>query len=107
MAVIDVEKLLQPISPDAPSGEDLEYDVALGELETAIQGKPEQQYGDTIIPAEEPDWRDIQKRTLALLERSKDLRLSVYLVRALFNTHGFVGLDEGLVLLKGLLETYW
>lgn len=107
MAVIEVEQLLQPISPDAPSGEDLEYDTEFETLETDLQGKAEQQYGDTIIPAEEPDWRDIQKRALKLLARSKDLRLSVYLIRALFNTHGFVGLDEGLALLKGLLETYW
>ncbi|MEE4376957.1 MAG: type VI secretion system protein TssA [Candidatus Competibacteraceae bacterium] len=107
MAVIDVEQLLQPVSPDAPSGEDLEYDTDFGELESDLQGKAEQQYGDTIIPAEEPDWRDIQKRTLALLERSKDLRLSTYLIRALFQTHGFIGLDEGLMVLRGLLETYW
>jgi len=107
MAVIDVEQLLQPVSPDAPSGEDLEYDTDFGQLESDLQGKAEQQYGDTIIPAEEPDWRDIQKRTLAMLERSKDLRLSTYLIRALFHTHGFIGLDEGLMVLKGLLESYW
>jgi type VI secretion system protein ImpA len=107
MAVIDIAKLLQPIAEDSPCGDDLEYDPAFAELETVIQGKPEQQFGKTIIPAEEPDWRDIQKRVLPLLERSRDMRLAVYLVRALLGTQGFVGFGEGLELLKGLLQTYW
>ncbi|MCP5419759.1 MAG: type VI secretion system protein TssA [Gammaproteobacteria bacterium] len=107
MAVIDLEKLLQPVSEESPCGEDLEYDPAFQELETAIQGKPEQQFGATIIPAEEPDWRDIQKKTLPLLGRSKDMRLAVYLVRALLGTQGFAGFNEGLELLQGWLQNYW
>ena len=54
---IDVEKLLTEVSPDQPAGEDLEYDPQFGELERSAQGKAEQQFGDTIIPAEDPDWK--------------------------------------------------
>jgi type VI secretion system protein ImpA len=46
---------LTDLDPDAPAGPNLEFDAAFGELERAAQGKPEQQYGGTIIPAEEPE----------------------------------------------------
>jgi len=56
MSAIDVESLAAEISPDAPCGANLEYDAALSELERIAQGKPEQQMGDTVIAAEEPDF---------------------------------------------------
>ncbi len=48
MSAIDIEQLLQPISADAPCGDDLEYDPAFGELERAAQGKPERVLGDQL-----------------------------------------------------------
>lgn len=107
MNAIDVAALLQPVPGDDPCGENLEYDAAFGELERAAQGKPEQQYGDTVIPAEEPDWSAVKKQAEALLGRSKDLRAAVYLARALVRTDGLAGLAEGLALVQGLLERYW
>ena len=64
--MLDLESLLQPIDESAPSGPDLEYDADFQELERLSQGKAEQQFGDTIIPAEEPEWRDVAKRAEAL-----------------------------------------
>jgi type VI secretion system protein ImpA len=52
---IDTEALLAPVSDDAPSGPDLTYDPDFLALEQAAQDKTEQQFGDTVIPAEEPD----------------------------------------------------
>ena len=37
MGVLDVEQLLEPISPELPCGEDLEYDQECGEMERAAQ----------------------------------------------------------------------
>lgn len=107
MAVIDVEQLLAEISPDAPSGEDLEYDPDFGEMERAAQGKPEQQVGDATVPAEEPDWRTVKAKSTNLLGRTKDMRVAVHLVRALTHTDGLIGLDEGLTLLQSMLERFW
>lgn len=107
MSTIDVEALLQEISPDTPCGEDLEYDAAFGELERSAQGKEEQQIGDTIIEGEEPDWRNVQKLAVDLFSRTKDIRVALYLIRAHLNTEGFTGLKAGLELLSGLLERYW
>ena len=107
MSPVDVDALLQEISGDTPCGEDLEYDPAFGELERAAQGKEEQQIGDTIVEAEEPDWRVVQKLAIDLFSRTKDIRVTLYLIRASLRTSGFIGLQSGLSLLHGLLQQYW
>jgi len=107
MALIDTESLLQPVSPEQPTGANLEYDPAFADLERAVQGKPEQQMGDTIVAGEPPDWNAVQKQAAALLARSKDLRVVSHLVRALLHRNGFEGYSEGLAIVHGLLERYW
>lgn len=88
--MIDVDQLLTPLSDDAPCGEDLSYDPALGELDTLMQGKPETQFS----AAEEPNWRDIQKSCLALFERTKDLRVSIDLAVPLLKLDGLPALPR-------------
>jgi len=104
---IDVEKLLAEISPDAPCGEDLSYDPAFLELERVARGTEEQQVGDTIVPAEEPNWRDVRDQALALMERTKNLSVIKYLVVSLMSIEGLDGLQSGLAVLRGCLERYW
>ena len=98
MSVIDINGLLKDLSPDSPCGENLEYDPAFGELERAARGKEEQSLGDAVVAAEPPDWRDVRKRCLELFERTLDLRVAVYLARALLNTEGVAGFADGLSL---------
>jgi type VI secretion system protein ImpA len=105
--VIDVQALVAPISDDAPSGPDLEYDPEFVELETVSRGKAEQQFGDTVIPAEEPEWRDVASRAESLLGRSKDLRVGVLAARAATRMDQIEGLSAGLELIKELTERYW
>lgn len=107
MSVIDVNSLLNEISSDAPSGEDLEYDPVFSELDRAAQGKEEQVSGDSVVAAEPPDWRKVRKLSTELLGRSKDLRIGVHLTRAITHSDGLPGLADGLSLLRGLLERYW
>ncbi|MCA9216707.1 MAG: type VI secretion system protein TssA [Planctomycetales bacterium] len=106
-AILDIESLLQEISVDEPCGADLEYDPAFGELERAAEGKPEQQFGDTIVEAEEPDWRVVKKYALSLLDRTRDLRVITYLCQSLIATDGIPAFCEGLQLLSGLLDQQW
>ena len=101
--MIEVEQLLKPVSAEAPCGKDLSYDPSFLALEGLIAGKPETQFS----AAEEPDWKAVQDACLALLGQSKDLRVAVLLCLALVKLEGAVGLRDGLVLLKGLLERYW
>lgn len=105
--VIDIEALLAPVSEDAPCGVDLEYDAQFMALEQAARGKPEQQFGDTVVAAEEPDWRDVVEACVGLFSRTKDLRVAAYLARGLGATQGPAGMGQGLQLIAGLCERYW
>lgn len=101
----DLQALLNEISADKPCGDYLEYDASYLELGKSILGKPEDPI--TGEKAQPPNWRDVHKGALSLLERSKDLQLVIYLLRALIQTEGMVGFRDGLKLLHGLLEQYW
>jgi len=105
--VIDLDQLLAEASESPPCGPDLEYDPAFLELEQASKGKPEQQYGDTLVPAEEPAWPQVCKLSLDLLGRTKDLRVAALLLQGLVTTEGFAGLKPGADLINGLIEKYW
>ncbi len=104
---MQVADLLQEISSDAACGPDLEYDPEFMALEQAARGKPEQQFGDTVVPAVEPNWVDVRTRAEALFARTKDLRVTVLLIRALLKQSEFVGLSDGLMLLEQLLTRFW
>lgn len=107
MADFDLEALLAPLQDDAPCGADLEYDPAFLALQAAGAGKPEQQYGDTVIPAEEPDWPTVHELSLSLAKRTRDLRVAVWLVRSGARLHGWDAAVSGLRLVQGLLERHW
>jgi type VI secretion system protein ImpA len=102
-----VDALQAPINEASPAGEDLEYDPAFTALESAAQGKPEQQFGDTVIPAVEPEWRAVAEQAQALLGRAKDVRTAVLVLRAGTRMQGVAGFSMGLQLLAGLLDRYW
>lgn len=102
-----VESLLSPISEALPSGDDLEYDPAFMALQAQAQPKAEQQFGDTIIPAVEPEWRVLINNATELLQRSKDVRVAVLALRAATRTQGIAGFALGLGLLLELLERFW
>ena len=104
---MDLTALLQPISADVPSGENLEYDPLFAEMEAAAQPKAEQQYGATIIEGKEPEWLDVRRAALELLGRTRDLRIAAYLARAALHTDGLAGFRDGLQLLRGYVETFW
>jgi type VI secretion system protein ImpA len=102
-----VEALLNPISEELPSGSDLEYDPAYMALDAAARPKLEQQFGDIVIPAVEPEWRSLIGSTTDLLQRSKDVRVAVLALRAATHTQGIAGFSLGLSLLLELLERFW
>ncbi|HEV2677053.1 MAG TPA: type VI secretion system protein TssA [Aliidongia sp.] len=107
MAIFDVDKLLIEINPGAPCGENLEYDPVFNALEQASKGKDEQQFGTTVIPGEEPDWVEVRRLALELLERTKDLRIYDQLLRASLRLESMNGLAAGLSLVRKVLDQYW
>jgi len=107
VASFDVQAVLADVSPDAPCGENLEYDPAYTEVMRLAEGTPERQVGDSIVPAEEPDWRDVQSRLLELLGRTKDLQLGVLLALASLRVDGLAGFRSGLEVVHGLIDRHW
>ena len=99
--------LLAPIGEASPCGDDLEYDADFTALVAAAQGKPEQQFGDTVIAAVEPEWREVAEQSAMILRRSKDVRAAVLLLRASTRMQGVTGFASGLQLLTSLLDTFW
>jgi type VI secretion system protein ImpA len=102
-----VEALLNPISEELPSGSDLEYDPAFMALEADARPKAEQQFGDTVIAAVEPEWRSLIGSATDLLQRTKDVRVAVLALRAATRTQGIEGFALGLTLTVGLIDRYW
>lgn len=107
MPPLDIANWLEPVAGDNPAGPNLEFDADFNALDRAAQAKPEQQYGDTVIAAEEPDWKDVQAQALALLERSRDLRVVGHLAVARLHLGGLPDYAEGLNLARQLIETRW
>jgi type VI secretion system protein ImpA len=104
---MSLEKWLSDCQADAPCGVALDFDPDFLALEQLTLGKPERQYGDTIIPAEQPDWRAVRSQAEALLAKSKDLRLAVSLLRGNVQAEGLRGMVEPLKLLRHMVDQWW
>jgi type VI secretion system protein ImpA len=102
----DFEPFLQPLAGEAPCGPEIDYDSDFIELERAIAGTPERQYGETIIAAEAADFARVLSQASGLMQRSRDLRLAVMITRALTRTRGAHGARHGLALIESLLDVF-
>ncbi|ANN76670.1 type VI secretion system protein TssA [Bordetella flabilis] len=107
MSTIDLSRYQQDVCADQPCGPDLLYDAEYVQLTQIMQGTPEVEYGDMRVDAADPDWKSAEALSLKLLARTRDLRLAVWLTRALVGQHGYDGLDDGLALIEDYIERYW
>jgi type VI secretion system protein ImpA len=121
--ILDFETLLAPLAGPRPTGvflrgEDdsdatLYYDLrsAYNQAKNDEAKKEQARYLAKDDPAAEfkpPDWDDVQTKAVSILAKSsKDLWVVARLIEALFRTHGFTGLCEGLRLARRLCEEYW
>jgi type VI secretion system protein ImpA len=104
---MEFAEILSTLDPRLPCGEDLEYDADFLRLQQSAAERSEQQFGTTIIPAQPPDWLEVEKQALALLERTRDIRVIAHLTRAWTETRGLPGYADGLTLCADALERYW
>ncbi len=104
---MDVERLLADLDAEAACGPNLEYDDQFGAMSRAAIRKPEQRMGDSVVDAVEPDWRTVRSEALALFDRTRDLRVLVYLAQSSLHLDGFNGLAPCLELLAGLIQRQW
>lgn len=104
---MDPAVLLQSKGDDLPSGENLEYDPVFTEMELAAQPGEEVQIGDEIRAAEDPDYSEVQKQALEVLDRSHDLRAAVFLADAILHSEGLTGFADATTYMRGCLEQFW
>lgn len=95
--MLDIAALSAPLSTSDPAGVDLEYDPALVALEDALANASESG----------PDWRELRKQAMALMERGRHLRVAVYLALAELGCSGLPGLADGLGLLATQVGENW
>ena len=94
-------------SEESPCGENLEYSLAFLQLERSAAGRPEQQYGQTIIAAEEPNWNEVQTIASELLTNTKDLRIAIEMANAELAINGIQGFEAALQMICGYIENFW
>jgi type VI secretion system protein ImpA len=102
-----LDGLLKSFGEDTPSGENLEYESVFTDLEMVAQPKEERQMGDEVIAAEEPNYREISEKALAVLEQSHDLRAAVLMAGAELRMNGFEGFAKVTTYIRGCLEEFW
>lgn len=105
--ILDMEALLRPINPDAPCGRNLEYESSFLALEEMARIRPDLIIGDVVKTAQEPAWPQVLATAQALFAKTKDLRVAGILHMALLKTSGVQGLEQGLHLIRNMLERYW
>ena len=107
-SVIDLEALLSPISEEAPSGESLRYSGLYDEVAEARRADDNLNLGEWQTELKVADYRKVKDLVIpALSTQTKDLQLAVWLCEALVKQDGFVGLRDGLDLLRLLHEHFW
>lgn len=108
-SVINFEALMQPISEENPSGENLQYSGLYDEIREARRADDGNlSQGQWQIELKVADFRQVIGLAVPALERqTKDLQIAVWLSEALVKEHGFAGLRDCLKLLNGLQETFW
>ena len=108
-ALEDIERLLQPISADAPAGGSLRHDGINDKIREA------RREDDASIPQgvwERPlkvaEWGSVITLCTEVLERrSKDLQVAAWVAEAWTIVFGVPGAMRGLELVSGLLARYW
>jgi type VI secretion system protein ImpA len=100
--------LLNPIAGDNPSGVSLRYDPVYDQIKEARRQDDAGPQGDWAFNRKMADYRQVVDLAgKALAEKSKDLQLAVWLTEAALHREKFPGLQQGLELLRGLLEQFW
>ena len=105
--MLDLDDLLRSFGDDAPSGMDLEYDADYTALTLLNQPGEERVIGDAVIPAEDPDFAEVEAAAVSLLGRTKDLRIAIVLANATLRTGGILAFEPALAYIRRSLEGYW
>lgn len=104
-----LERFLAPISDAAPCGADLRYEGTYDAVRDARRSdNPNLPQGVWEVDLKRAEWSTVSRLCEeALIEKSKDINLSIWLTEAWAHQRGFEGLAQGLTLIGDLCETFW
>jgi type VI secretion system protein ImpA len=102
------DDLLNPIPGDSPSGTNLRYAPIFDKIKEARRQDDDAPQGEWQRDRKVADYKQVVKLAgEALASQSKDLQLAAWLTEAFLHQEGFSGLQQGLGLLRGLVENFW
>ncbi len=100
---IDIAALTAPISESEPAGPDLSYDSGRQEIESAFETSVSDDSGE-----ESPvDWRALLRSISAQAEKTRDIWLAIFWMRAGAKAGQLEAVEDGALLLAGLCEQLW
>ena len=107
--MLQFNDLLTPISEVSPTGEDMSFSPEHDEINKARQfDDPTLDQGEWVTDIKEADWEFVYEKCISLLcSKTKDLRISAWLVEAATKNKQFDGMAAGLELMAQLCEKYW
>jgi type VI secretion system protein ImpA len=100
---MDLDQLLEPISGDNPCGEE----GSLFALEEIVKVQGVGVIAGAEIDAVEPNWLDLNEKSLEHFKTCKHLRTALFISLAAMKRQGVTGFRDGLLLTKGMIERYW
>ena len=120
--ILDFDRLLAPVSEEAPAG--VELKDASAEMARYYEVKDAAEAARTAerqlvrarlagddeeaVSIGPPDWKRVRDLAIEVIaDKSKDLWIAAWLVEALAREHGFAGLRDGFRLVRELAERYW
>lgn len=113
--IIDLESLLQPISEDNPTGEDIRessspsssYQTIKNERNLARAAERQSIHDGESNEALE-HWRAIIELAPKIIKtESKDLEIASWYAEAMIRRNGFAGLKDAFKLINGLIDNFW
>jgi type VI secretion system protein ImpA len=110
--MINLDKILQPISAEKPCGADLREDISANSLYYKIKDArnlardlERQQSMGEMARDNKPRWDKLLTLCIEALEKhSKDLEIVSWMIEALIREEGFDGLNKGFNIANQLIE---
>ncbi len=106
---MQVDELLAPIAGASPCGEDMSFSNEFDRIaEMRREDDPTLDQGEWVTTLKVAEWPGVARACTELLQqRTKDLRLAMWLTEAWAFTDHYQGLAKGLALCTQLSERHW
>ncbi|MBC7405468.1 MAG: type VI secretion system protein TssA [Cytophaga sp.] len=107
--MFDVKKLMEPINGPQIFGEDLSFSREIDAIVDARRfDDPSLDQGEWVTEIKTANWPFVVENcSMLIADKSKDLRLAVWLAEASAKLDHFAGLAQGYLLLAGLCDQFW